>query len=145
LSTNGKIEPLPAAPSQYLAPEFSPDGRLLALEDGAGQHDILVYDIGRRSAPTRLTLEPTQDSAPVWSPSGRQIAFASQRGDKSTFNLYWQNADGTGQAHRLTDSKNRQTPASWHPTGRYLAFVEVNPQTATDIMILPLAPDGTSG
>ena len=124
MSMKDKISPLGLGPSQYLNPAFSPDGRTLALEDGAAQYDLLSYDWAR-NVPTKLTFESTQDASPVWSPPpGLQIAFASQRGDKATFNIYWQNANGTGEAHQLTRSKNPQTPGSWHPKGRHLAFTE---------------------
>jgi Tol biopolymer transport system component len=34
---------------------------------------------------------------------------------------------------------------SWHPGGRFVAFMETNPQTQQDILILPLAGDEASG
>ena len=52
-------------------------------------------------------------------------------------NLYWTRADGSGEPERLTTSKNAQQPASWHPSGKFLAFEEMNPVTTMDIMILP--------
>lgn len=66
--------------------------------------------------------------------------FASDRADKSTSNLYWQRADGTGDAQRLTESKKPQRAGSWHPSGRFLAFEE-NYQ----LMILPMEGDEASG
>ncbi len=139
MSIKGKINPLGLAPSQYLNPAFSPKGATLALEDSAAQYDLLSYDWAR-NVPTRLTLEPTQDASPTFSPSGLHIAFASQRGDKATFNIYWQNANGTGEAHQLTRSKNPQMPSSWHPNGRYVAFTEF--ADGTHVRILPLEPNG---
>jgi serine/threonine-protein kinase len=85
------------------------------------------------------------DVAPVWTPDGRRIAFSSARADKATGNLYWQRADGTGEAERLTESKSRQVPTSWHPSGKFLAFQEANLQTTWDILILPLTGDEASG
>ena len=67
------------------------------------------------------------------------------RADKATPNLYWQRADGTGEAERLTESRNPQSPASWHPSGRFLAFHESDSQTRSDIMLLPMEGDETSG
>ena len=64
-------------------------------------------------------------------------------------NLYWQRADGTGGVQRLTESQNPQYPASWHPSGKFLAFTE-NPiqrvgATGSDVWILPMEGDETSG
>ena len=78
-------------------------------------------------------------------PDSSRIAFASARADKSTLNLWWQRADGTGDAHRLTESKNSQMPGSWHPSGKLLAFEEQNAKTSSDVMILPLDGDEASG
>ena len=60
-------------------------------------------------------------------------------------NLYWQRADGTGDAERLTESPNAQKPSSWHPSGRFLAFEETTARTKVDVMILPLEGDDASG
>ena len=69
--------------------------------------------------------------------------FRSSR-DKS-FNLYWQRADGTGDVQRLTESQSPQFPASWHTSGKFLAFYETRPQTGNDLMILPMEGDEASG
>ena len=52
--------------------------------------------------------------------------------------LYWQRADGTGDAERLTVAKNPQWPVSWHPSGKFLAFEEDTSETSWDLMILPM-------
>ena len=141
----GKTEPLRAVPANYANLRFSPDGRLLAMDIRENsQTDLWVYEWGRDTM-SRLTSDPGEDERPVWTPDGRRIAFASARGDKVTTNLYWQRADGTGDAERLTESQNRQYPSSWHPTGRFLAYDELHPQTSRDIMILPLEGDEASG
>ena len=61
------------------------------------QLDIWVYEWARDTL-TRLTFDPAADTKPVWTPDGRRIVFASARADTSTPNLYWQRADGTGDA-----------------------------------------------
>jgi len=144
LDSSGKTQPLRSAVATYLNPRFSPDGRRIAFEITEQQYDVWIYE-WERDTMSRLTTDVTQDSSPVWTPDGRRIAFASQRGDKSTFNIYWQKADGTGDAQRLTESKNVQQPMSWHPSGKYLAFVETTPQTNNDVMILPIEGDEASG
>jgi Tol biopolymer transport system component len=145
MDAEGKMTPLRAAAADCRNIRFSPDGRRLAmsLRQGA-QEDVWVYE-WERDALSRLTFDASEDTRPVWTPDGQRIAFASGRADKLTANLYWQRADGTGEAERLTESPNRQTPMSWHPSGKFLAFIEVHPQTGSDIMILPLEGDGVSG
>jgi len=145
MDREGKIQPLRAAPGVYRAIRFSPDGRRLALEIlERGNRDVWVYE-WERDTLSRLTFDPSDDTTPVWTPDGRRIAFSSARADQATGNLYWQRTDGTGEAERLWESKNPQMPRSWHPSGKFLAFQESNPQTSWDILILPLEGDDASG
>jgi serine/threonine-protein kinase len=145
LGREGSPQPLRAEVRRYRDLHFSPDGRKLAMDIEEGrQLDVWVYESGRDTL-SRLTFDPANDAQPVWTPDGRGIAFGSDRGDKRTSNVYWQRADGTGEAQRLTESKNPQWPTSWHPTGKFLAFTEIDPQTSNDVMILPLDADPTAG
>lgn len=109
--------------------------------------DVWVYDWERETA-TPLTRHPASEFKPVWTPDGRRIAFNSNR-DNSPHNLYWQRADGTGDAQRLTESKHSQWPVSWHPSGKLLAFEEHKVGTSLDqswdLMILPIEGDDASG
>ncbi len=140
----GKHQPLRAAPGVYTGIRFSPDGGRLALSIVESMNtDVWVYEWGRDTL-SRLTFDPGPDFGPVWTPDGRRIAFSSRRADGAG-NLYWQRADGTGEAERLTESKNLQVPTSWHPSGKLLAFAQGNPQGGWDILILPLQGDEASG
>ena len=145
MNHEGKTTLLRATPANWLNLHFAPDGRRIALQIDDGQNiDVWVSEWARDTL-TRLTFDPAADTKPVWTPDGRRIVFASDRADTSTPNLYWQRADGTGGAQRLTDSKNFQSPASWHPSGKFLAFEENNPQTGYDLMILRMEGDEASG
>ena len=137
---DGKTTPLQMDPANVLNPVFSSDGRL-ALEIRDAPPNIWVYESKLR----RLTSDPVRAAKPAWTPDSLRIAFASGRADKSTLNLWWQRADGTGDATRLTESKNSQMPGSWHPSGRFLAFEEQNPKTSSDVMILPMDGGDVSG
>ena len=128
LLRGSKTQLLHPAPSTYVNPRFSLDGNQIAFDQLQDQFDVWTYDL-KRQAPSRLTFEPGLDRRPVWTNDARRIVFATQRGDKATYNLYWQRADGTGEPQRLPDSKYAQFPMSWHPNGKILAFAEVTPET----------------
>jgi Tol biopolymer transport system component len=145
MDREGKTTPLRATPAAWSNPAFAPDGRRLAMDISDGkQLDVWVYEWAGDTL-SRLTFDPADDRRPVWTPDGRRIVFASTRSVETTLNLYWQRTDGTGEIQRLTDSKNEQSPGSWHPSGKFLAFAEQNPQTRGDVMILPMDGDEVSG
>jgi len=143
---SGQTSPLQSMASNWSNPQFSPDGTRLAIDIAplGASPDVWIYD-WQRDTSTRLTFDPGLDLKPVWTPDGKRIVFSSSRSDQATLNLYWQRADGTGDAQRLTESKNNQFAASWSPDGRFLAFHEQSPQTGMDIMILPVDGNEASG
>ena len=123
---------------------FAPDGNRLALQiSDQGRNDLWVYEWARE-AMTPLTFDDAHDSEPVWTPDSRRIAFSSGR-EIAAQNLYWRRADGTGNAQRLTQNQNLQSPRSWHPNGRILAFEEQTSATNWDVWVLPLTGDEASG
>ena len=140
----GKVTPMRTARAPWLNVRFSPDGQRLAFQSQSSEVDIWIYEWARDST-SRLTSDRGSDSDPVWTPDGRRVTFASTRGNGTTLNIYWQRFDESGNAVRLTDSPNMQQPRSWHPSGRFLAFEEVNSATNTDLMILPMEGDQASG
>jgi eukaryotic-like serine/threonine-protein kinase len=145
LTRDGKRSVLRAVKSNWANPRFSPDGQKLALEifDGK-QHHIWVYEWARDTL-MQLTVDKGQDRNPVWTPDGRRITFASDRARPGVFNLYWANADGSGDIIRLTDSPEGHVPRSWHPSGKYLAFEATRGANLSDLMILPIEGDGVRG
>ncbi len=143
LDKDGRTRPLRAVAAIYFVIGFSPDGQRLALDiRDRAESDIWIYEWARDTL-YRLTSHPGQDSSPVWTPDARRIAFASARADPRAPNLYWQRADGTGEAQRLTDSTSPQGLTSWHPSGRFLAFDEGS--SRAHISILELEGDEASG
>jgi len=142
---DGTTARLRAAATNWGDLRFSPDGQQLAMDVFDGKSDdVWIYNWPHDSL-SRLMVDPDGIGHPVWTPDGRYIVFASARGDKTSDNLYWQKADGTGDAKRLTVAPNDQVAGSWHPSGKFLAFTERNPQTGTDVMILPFQDDVERG
>jgi serine/threonine-protein kinase len=139
----GKREPLRSARGLYSHPQFSPDGRRLAVTILDRYLDVWVYD-WERDTMSRLTFAPENDESPRWTPDGLRIAFGSWRDSTKSSNLYWKRADGTGDVERLTESEFPQRPGSWHPNGKFLAFTETK-AGGGDVLILPIEGDESSG
>ncbi len=146
LGRDGKTAPLRSTAANWTGLLFSPDGSKLAMDISDGkQRDVWTYEWARETL-SRLTFDPTDDANPVWTPDGRRIAFASKRGDKTYYNLYWQQADGGGEAQLLLASRNSHLiPGSWHPSGKYLAYHEIPQPTNSDLMILPMQGSDATG
>jgi serine/threonine-protein kinase len=136
----GHEEPIAAADARpYLYPRLSPDGGRIAVEIRDQENDVWVWNLGRQTL-TRITSDPGVDQAPVWTPDGLRLVFTSSQGG-GVGSLFWQAADGTGTAERLTDSPNYQRPSAVSSDGRRVLFWEAAPRTATDVMMLTLDKD----
>ncbi len=145
MTRDGKTSVLRATKADWGNPRFSPDGQKLAIDISDGkQRDIWVYEWARDTL-TQLTFDPGEDRNPVWTPDGRRIVFASDRAKPGVSNLYWVNADGTGEVTRLTDSPDNQVPWSWHPSGKFLGLHAIRGATLVDLMILPMEGDAARG
>ena len=99
-----------------------------------------------RDTLTQLTFDPGRIATPVWTPDGRRIVFSSDRAKPGISNLYWVNADGTGEVTRLTDSPDRPDAlvvASQRQVPRVLRPFAAPP--AGDLMILPMEGDAARG
>jgi serine/threonine-protein kinase len=123
-----------APPRAYAIPRLSPDGTRLALDIRDQENDIWIWDLGRETL-TRLTSDPALDGEPVWTPDGRRLLFSSARMGLS--DLYWQAADGTGTADRLTTIAIQ--PTSVTPDGTRIVGSATAPKTQWDVVVFPLA------
>jgi serine/threonine-protein kinase len=145
ITRDGKTSVLRKEVSDWQDPRFSPDGQKIALAifDGKQRH-IWAYDWARDNL-TQLTFDIGNDVVPVWTPDSKRIVFASDRAKPGGIrNLYVVNTDGTGEVTRLTDSPDDERPASWHPSGKFLAF-SANRAGSLDLMMLPMEGDAAKG
>jgi serine/threonine protein kinase/WD40 repeat protein len=134
----GKAEPLPLPAASYLYPRIAPDGRSMAVEIEGPNHDFYFYDFGRTVLSKVTTDGMSHD--PVWSPDGKRVAFRSWQAGGMT--MWWMSADRSGSAARLDPQGTRQSPVSFSPDGRFLAFDQKDPQTRDDVWILPVGQAG---
>ncbi len=118
---SGLVEPLNVPPNQYRSPSLSPDGRQLAVETtGELGSNIWVYDLSETAAIRQLT-QSGDNTRPIWTPDGERVTFTSDR--EGTSSIYWQRADGSSIAERLTTAEEgtEHSPESWSPDGRTLS------------------------
>ncbi|MFZ1919642.1 MAG: protein kinase [Terriglobales bacterium] len=96
----------------YEGPQFSPDGRMLAVysdDQHNGKHFIRVYDL-ERGISARLT-DGGNESTPVWSRDSKSIAFRDP-----SLNIEVVPADGSSPAQPLLSGTN-VIPCDWSADG----------------------------
>ena len=128
---DGRAVPLEMPAGPYDHPRVSPDGRWVAYTQAFNDgEDVSVYEIGSGNAPRRLTFGGHRD--PIWSADSTRVIFQSAReGDRG---LFWQRADGTGPAERLTTAEEGtgHEPDSASRDGRWLSFTVTHGPDVTD-------------
>jgi hypothetical protein len=122
IDRKGVAEILKAPMSSYGFPRASPDGKWLAVDSDDGkERSIWIYDLSGAHSMRRLTLEGG-NRFPVWSADSRYVTFQSDR--EGDLGIFWQRADGSATAERLTkaDDATIHAPYAWSPDGRTLLF-----------------------
>ncbi len=103
-------------------PEFSPDGRLIAVQsDFEGDENFNLYLVPAKGGPARkITDHPADSAFPRWSPDGTKIAFLSNR-DRDRDNVFVIEASG-GEPRQLTHVDDIVGELAWRPDGGSIAF-----------------------
>ena len=121
----GTVEALKLPPADYDYPRVSRDGKRLAYQTDDGKEAIVwIYDLSGANAPRRLTFQGA-NRYPAWSADGERVAFQSDR--EGDLGIFWQRADGTGTAERLTKPEKgvAHIPDSFSPDGQQLSFTAI--------------------
>jgi len=137
----GGEERLAFQPRNYWGPRLSPDGRQLAIGVGSGNDDIFVNDLERGTS-RRLTFAPGEVFGPHWTSDSQRVVFWSAP-ENEEGGLFWQAADGSGQAERLTTSAAEQLPGGFSPDGTRLVFSQWD-GPSSDVYVLSLDGEHTS-
>jgi serine/threonine-protein kinase len=114
---------------QHFFPHLSPDGKRVAVQEG---NDVWVYDVERG---TRTALTRSGGTDPTWHPDGQRVTYASAPSG-SHMSLYTVVADGSEDSQLLFTAEHPAFPHSWSPDGSALAFYQVSPTSARDILVL---------
>ena len=130
LDRRGQIVKRLGLPSgMYATPRVSPDGLRVAYSDRSSDPNVWIANLNGASPPRRLTFSG-RNRFPVWSADGQHLAFQSDRtGDQA---IYWQRADGDGEAERLTTPQAgaSHAPEAFSPDGEHLLLRVVSGEGA---------------
>jgi len=107
------------------APEWSPNGRKLALTLGGsgGNADIYILDLTSQEL-TRLTDDPAIDTEAVWAPDGRSLYFTSDRAGSAQ--IYQIPAQSGAHPRRITFGGGYNARPRVSPDGSQLAMVTLD-------------------
>jgi eukaryotic-like serine/threonine-protein kinase len=131
MDRKGTLETRKVPPKAYEFPRVSPDGKRIALgiEDGKDAN-VWIYDLAGTSAIRQLTVGGV-NRYPIWSADNQRVAFQSDReGDLA---IFWQRADGSGTAERLTKPERgvAHIPDSWSPESPRFSFTAIKGPEST--------------
>jgi Tol biopolymer transport system component len=121
---------------------ISPQGDRVVVSVSTVTQDLWTYDL-RRDVKTRLTFgDANLNGSPVWSPDGSQIAYGSDRGQRSGMTaVYVKAANGTGEAQPVLKIDDAVNPTSWSPDGKYMLLNRGFPGARSEVWVLPLTGD----
>jgi len=122
IDRKGGVEPLKLPPGPYEHPRAAPNGTLITFATDDGKEAIVwIYELSGTASMRRLTFGG-RNRFPVWSADGQRVAFQSDR--EGDLGIFWQRADGSGAAERLTkpEQGTSHVPESWSPKGERFLF-----------------------
>jgi Tol biopolymer transport system component len=101
--------------------------------DDSKETNVWIVDLSGATTPRQLTLGGA-NRYPVWSGDGERVAFQSDR--EGDFGIFWQMADGTGTAKRLTKAEQGIVHIRIHGLGTAKIFHtpplrELNPHSGS--------------
>jgi len=122
IDRKGGVERLKLPPGLYQHPRASPNGMQIAFATDDGKEAIVwIYELGGTASMRQLTFDG-KNRFPIWSADGQRVAFQSDR--EGDLGIFWQRADGSGRAERLTkaDQGTSHVPESWSPKEQRFLF-----------------------
>ena len=119
-------------------PEYSPDGKLVALQSYAGGtfHIWTMHPDG--TGMKQITTGHGDDREPRISPDGKTIAFSSDRAMKGSYDI-WTVDIASGALRQITSSDEDEFEPAWRPDGKAIAFVSGAGIAAKSVELIDLA------
>jgi hypothetical protein len=125
MDRKGAVEARNVRSRAYAFPRVSPDGKQLAFQIEEGKAvNIWIYDLAGKSDIRQLTVGGA-NRYPIWSADSQYVAFQSDR--EGDLGIWWQRADGSSKAVRLTkpDQGVTHIPDSWSLVEQKFSFTAI--------------------
>jgi Tol biopolymer transport system component len=121
--------------------KLSPQADRIAVEidNGAGNHDIWVFDVAR-GVQTRLTFGPVENNSPLWSADGKWIAYTSMASNIHA-KIYRKPSNGGGAEELLLSDDQVVAATDVSRDGKYLIYSRGPGAVNWEIWALPLEGD----
>ena len=130
-------------PGHYDQVAISPDGtRAVVVQSTSPSESALwLADLARGGA-LPLTSGGGRDDSPVWSPDGTRVAFATDRDGPQQ--IYVKTV-GDAVPERLLFKSDAMfmAPSAWSRDGKWLVFLQLDRDTAQNLLALPMPEGGT--
>jgi eukaryotic-like serine/threonine-protein kinase len=128
----------------YVSLELSPDGSSVVYSErdqDLGTNDVSILDL-ERNAERRLISDRRTENLPIWTPDGQTIVYAANRTGPPS--LFAKPANGPGDERAILAPVigGPQRASSVTPDGKFLLYVHNEPQTAGDILMVPIDGSG---
>ena len=125
------------SPTPLHNPALSDDERHV-LADTSGESNPELQGVWRidleRGSRNRLL----RGGIGLWSPDGQQVAFATGEGGVS--DIFLSPAAGQNERKELLRTGESKGLNDWSRDGRHLVFISTNPETKSDLWVLPMTP-----
>ena len=136
-SRSGREIERPLDAGSYFGPALSPDGQHVAVYLADPQIAVWHFDLTRRLF-SRRTSEPAVTTGAVWSPDAHDVVFAAN--EQSTYGIYTMRLHG-GSPQRVLSAAKAVVPTDWSTDRRIVIYQTREPDTGSDVWVLPLAGD----
>lgn len=132
----GKPLSLKGLPDGFGLPVFSPDGKKLAITNGA----VYIQDL-ITGASSRFSFEQYAEYPFGWSPDGQTFGYIADA--KSGTTICIKRSDGAGKPEVLffKPYPGLIFLGNWSADGRYISFTYRDPKTNLNVWVLPLFGD----
>lgn len=120
-------------------PSWSPDGNQIAFEVNEKASNIYIYGFKTRDTHREIS-DPGDDVDADWSPDSSKLAYVSWASGSA--DIYEWNILSNTQTLLIATSAPETAP-SWSPSGKYLAYTEIQENGAVGIAIYDLDQNKT--